>query len=126
MPQIQVWINNDNPDNVAKIVKTLDDAVIAHKDEKLKAFVIFVTDDSKTAETNLTELADKQKANEIALAYIEPKNEAVEYYKINLDAAVKNTVMMYRHKVVTAKQVNVVADDKGLAELQANIAALVK
>ena len=126
MPQIQVWINNDKPENVEKLVKTLDDSVIAHKEQKLKAFVIVVTDDSKKADADLTALADKQKANEICLAYIEPKNEAVGYYKVNLDPEVKNTVMLYRHKVVTAKQVNVVADEKGLASLQKDIADLIK
>lgn len=126
MPQIQVWINNDKPENVAKIVKTLNDWELAHKEQRLKTFVIFVTDDSKAAEAQLTALAEKEKTNDICLAYIEPKNEAVEYYRVNLDPEVKNTVMMYRKKVVTAKQVNVVADEKGIASLQKDVDALLK
>jgi len=126
VPQIQVWINNDNPENVEKLVKTLDDSVTSNKDKRLKAFVIVVTSDSKKAETDLAALAEKEKANDIALAYIEPTNEAVGFYKVNLDPQIKNTVMMYRHKVVTAKQVNVVADEKGLASLQKDIADLIK
>ena len=126
MPQIQVWINNDSPSNVEKIVKTLDDAVIAHKSEQLRAFVIFVTTDSKKAQVDLAAIADKVKANDVGLAYIEPTNEAVSDYKINLDASVKNTVMMYRHKKITSKQVNLVADEKGLADIQAGVKEAIK
>lgn len=125
MPQIQVWINNDNPENVEKLVKLLNDSVKANKDARLKAFFIFVTKDTAKAETDLAALADKAKANDIALAYIEPTNEAVDYYKVNLTPEVKNTVMMYRHKVVTAKQVNVIADEKGIESLRKDIADLV-
>ena len=126
MPQIQVWINNDKPENVAKIVKTLDDLETAHKDQKLKTFVIFVTEDSKAAETQLTEISEKQKANNICLAYIEPANEAVGYYKVNLDPQIKNTVMLYRRKTIQAKQVNLVADEKGHAELTKNVDEMLK
>ena len=96
----------------------MNDAVLANKAKELKGFFIFVDDDAKAIEPKLTALAEKQSVNDIALAYLSKDNGAVEAYKINLAPEVKNTVIVYRHKVVTAKIVNLTADEKGLAELK--------
>jgi hypothetical protein len=126
LPQIQVWINNDNPENVEKLVSTLNEAMVTHKEQKLKAFMIFVTTDAKALAPKLTSLADKNKAEDIMLAHIEPSNEAVDAYKVNVAPEIKNTIMLYRKKTVTSKHVNLKADEKGLAELKASIADLLK
>lgn len=78
-------------------------------------------DDAKSIEPKLTQLAEKNSANDIALAYLSKDNEAVSAYKVNLDAEIKNTVILYRNKKVTAKFVNLKSDEKGLAELKAAI-----
>lgn len=126
MPQIQVWINNDDPANVEKLVKTLNDAMASHKDQKLKAFMIFLSDDKKAMESKLTAIADKTKSQDICLAYISPKDEAIEAYKVNVDPSVKNTVMVYKRKRITTKEVNLVADEKGMKTLQAAIDDVLK
>ena len=74
----------------------------------------------------LQEVADKAKAQDIALAYLSPKDGAEKAYKVNLAPDVKNTVMLYRDRTVTAKYVNFVADEKGLKALRADVAKLVK
>jgi hypothetical protein len=126
LPQIQVWINNDDPANVEKLVKTLNDAVVANKSKNLKAFFIFVDENGKKHAPKLEALAAKTKSNDIALAYLSPSNEAVKAYKVNLDPAVKNTVMVYRRKRVTSTTVNLVADEKGLAGLKTAISEILK
>lgn len=126
LPQIQVWVNKDDAKNVETIVKTLDTAMVSNKDKKLKAFVIFVDADGAKHQSEIAAIADKQKAKDVMLAYISPDNEAVSAYKVNVADDVKNTVMLYRNRTVTAKHVNFVADEKGLTELQKDIADLVK
>ena len=100
--------------------------MVANKDKKLKAFVIFLSDNGKAMESKLAAIADKTKSEAISLAYISPKNEAIEAYKIKIDPAVKNTVMIYKRKRITSTQVNLVADEKGLGTLQSAIADVLK
>ncbi len=126
MPQIQVWINNDDSANIEKLVKTLNDAVIANKAKYLKAFFIFVDPTGKKIEPRLAAIAKKTNSNDVALAYLSPKDDAVKAYKVNLDPSIKNTVMLYRDRTVTFKKANLVADEKGLADLKSAIKALVK
>lgn len=124
MPQIQVWINKDDSNNVAKLVKQLNGAMLANKDKKLKAFFIFLGDEKLSPA--LTAIAEKANANDVCLAYLSPKDEAIKAYKVNLDPAVKNTVMLYKRRTVTSKIVNLVADEKGSAQLDSAIADLLK
>ncbi len=126
MPQIQVWINNDDDKNVEKLVKTLNEAVLANKAKNLKAFFIFVTDKGKSFEPKLLKVEAATGAHDLALAYVPPKHDGVAAYKVNLDSGVKNTVMLYRKRKVTAKFVNLAADEKGLKELSAAVTELTK
>lgn len=126
MPQIQVWINNDSSANTEKLVKALNDAVIANKGKSLKAFFIFVDSSGNKIEPTLTEIAKKTNSQDVALAYISPTNYAIKAYKVNLDPSVKNTIMFYRDKKITETQVNLVANDKGMADLKSAIGNLVK
>jgi hypothetical protein len=126
LPQIQVWINNDDPANVEKLVKTLNDAITENKEKRLKAVFVFVDDKGKSLEPRLTALAEKLKAPDLMLTYLSSKDEGVADYKVNLDPTVKNTVMIYRNRRITSKHVNLVADEKGLETLKASIAEVVK
>lgn len=105
-------------------MKTLNASVVAKKEKNLKAFVIFLNDGSKTIEPQLTTLAETAKAQDIALTYLAKDDRAVSRYKVNLDPEVKNTVIVYKDKKVTAKFVNLKADKKGLEELQTAISAV--
>jgi hypothetical protein len=74
----------------------------------------------------LTGLAQKTNAQEIALTYLSPSSSSVRDYKVNLAADVKNTIIVYRRKRVTQKFVNLQADDKGMASLQAALSEAMK
>jgi len=127
MPQVQVWVNGDDSKNVEAIAKLLDTRVGDWKKSKLKAFVIFVTDSANNAATtkNIEDIASKTGVK-IALAWIDKGNEAVEQYKVNTSAEVKNTVLVYKDRAITSKFVNLKADDKGLGELNTAINGIVK
>lgn len=126
MPQIQVWINKDDTANVEKLVKVLNNAVLAKRTKKLKAFLIFVDATGKAIEPKLTEMANKLNAQDVALAYLPPTHEAIGDYKINLDPKVKNTIMLYRNREVTWQRVNLKSDDADLAALHEAIEKLTK
>ncbi|MFI5385455.1 MAG: hypothetical protein ACHQ50_04965 [Fimbriimonadales bacterium] len=126
VPQVQVWINNDDPTNVDKLTKSLDEAILVNKNARFMAFVIFVTDGGKLIEPLLTSIEARTGAHNIALAYLGTKNYGVSDYKVNLAPEVKNTIMVYRDKRIVAKEVNLLADDKGLATLKADIAKITK
>ena len=67
-------------------------------------------------------MAAKAKFDNIAMAYLPTKDKAIQNYKVNVDAAVKNTVFVYRDRKVVAKFVNLKADKAGLSDLHAAIA----
>ena len=91
--------------------------MVAKKSKKLKVFFIFVDKTGTAIEPKLTALADKEKALDVALAYLPPDHEAIGDYKITLTPKVQNTVMLYRKRTGTWKQVNLQAKPANLAEL---------
>ncbi len=127
-PAVQVWVNNDDPKNVEKLVSTLEKSLEANKDKKMKAFVIYLNPGKKSGkllEKDLTAMAKKNKIERVSIAYLtNPKDEAISEYKINTDAKVKNTVFVYKEREVKTKFVNLVADEKGLEELNQAITSV--
>jgi hypothetical protein len=78
-----------------------------------------VTESAKVDDTAklLTSTAEKLKVERVGISYLTPDNGGVRGYKINLVPEVKNTIFVYRRKMVTDKFVNLKADEKGLAQL---------
>jgi protocatechuate 3,4-dioxygenase beta subunit len=127
LPAVQAWANGDDSKNVEAIARLLDRKVGNWNKSEFKAFMIFVTDESKKADTakKIEEVAGKSGAK-IAMAWIGKDNEAVESYAINVDPAVKNTVLVYKDMKVSSKFVNLVADEKGMKELALAIDKITK
>ena len=127
-PQVQVWVNADDAANVTEIARLLNENTISKKGAKLKTFVIFLTDPSKTKETAkmIEGVAAKTQFNDVCMAYLPKNNEAVGAYKVSTDASVKNTVFVYRDRTVQSKFVNLKADKAGLGELQSAINGITK
>jgi len=120
LPAVQVWVNNDDEANVMAIAKSLSSEVKASKAD-LKAFVIKLSN-CDACVTATKEMAGKASLDNIAMAYLPSKDKAIQNYKVNTDASVKNTVFVYRDRKVVAKFVNLKADKAGLGELHAAIA----
>lgn len=127
-PQVQVWVNGDSPQNVAKIAETLGAAMKANAKAEFKALIVFVADGAKAekAKADGLALAKKQGLTGLAMATISPSNEAIRAYKINTAADVKNTVIVYRNWKVQDKMVNLQANAAGLKALDGAIANVVK
>lgn len=125
-PQVQVWVNGDDKANVVAFAKTLSKAMETHKDKEFKALVVFVAPKSKHAELSKTikDGAKMMGATNVGMALIDPSNEAVENYKINLDKSVKNTVLVYKDWKVQKSFVNLKGDKAGIDELNAAITSI--
>lgn len=123
-PAVQVWVNNDSHENVMKIAQLLNKNAAAN--ENFKGFVIFVTTTPKELGGKIESVVTESGLNKIGCAVIDPKNEALTNYKINLDKDIKNTVFVYKNKKVVAKFVNLTSDDKGLGQLTAAITSVTK
>ena len=85
---------------LTSLVKKLEQATVDHKDAKVAAWVVILTDDDK-AEDKLKELADKEKVKKTILAV-----EGVtgpDAYKIAKEADV--TILLYAKKKVKTNHV---------------------
>ncbi len=127
---MQVWINADDPKNVAAIGEALEKAVKANQSKQLKGFLIFIKPNGRSVQSlssDMKNLAADKKLDGLGLAYVSgPRDEGVSLYKINTDEKVKNTIFVYRDKTLAAKLVNLLADDKGLAALDSAIQQVLK
>lgn len=123
LPQVQVWVNGDNAENIAAIAKTLNDAVAANKSKKLQAFFIVLTDKANQAKTAelIKSVNAKAGSDNVHMAWLLKDDKAISDYKVNTGADVKNTIMLYKNRKVTDNMVNLKADKSGLGSLQAAI-----
>lgn len=127
-PQVQVWVNGDSPQNVATIAKTLGAAMKTHQSKEFKALVVFLTTPKTAASVRamVTEAAKKPELKGVGMALLDSNNEAVEAYKINTSADVKNTVLVYKNWQVSQTMVNLKADGAGVAQLDGAISKIAK
>lgn len=92
-PQIQVWVNGDDEANVLALIRQLSEIVKENEAEEMKAFVIVVSHCEMCVE-KAERLGEEAGVDNVAVAFIGADHQAIEDYKINLEA--KNTVMFYR------------------------------
>lgn len=121
-PAVQVWVNGDKIENVAKIADALEAAIKMEGSDKLKGFIIFIKPTSMTEDAlkgQLKMVADKCHLSHVALTYVNgPKSDPVGQYKINTSSEVMNTVIVYHDMKVNANFVNLKGDEKGLKSLK--------
>jgi hypothetical protein len=84
-------------DGLTSLVKKLDSEVASKKSARLKAFVVFLTDEDN-AEKKIKDLADKNGVKNVSLAVDNPTGPG--HYKISRDADV--TVVLYKGHQVKA------------------------
>ncbi len=124
-PAVQVWVNQDNWGNVAKIATDLEGQISKNGSKNLKAFVVYVKPSSVKAsqvKTDFENIAVANKLSQVALTFVDgPSDAAVGEYKINTDSSIKNTVLVYSNRAVVKNFVNLKADESGLAGLNAAV-----
>lgn len=87
----------DIDDNVASLIKQVDQQVGANEDKKMAAFVVLLTDDPDAVEGKLKEVAEKNGIKNVPLT-IYDGSAGPSSYKIAKDADV--TVMMWNESDV--------------------------
>jgi hypothetical protein len=125
-PQVQVFVNNDDMDNVVKIAKGLEAKVEANKGKGFRAMIIMVAPESKWASMSakIKTMAKENKIDDLAISLLDPSNSALKDYKISLAADVKNTVLVYRNWKVEKNHVNLKGDEAGMKALNASVATI--
>lgn len=116
-PAVQVWFHDEAEENAAGILAALNKAVENNKSKEFKAFGIFIAECEKCVAKTET-IVKGLKFDNVGVATLDHSSEAIQAYKINTEADVKNTVLVYKDKKVVAKLVNVKADKEGLAKLE--------
>ncbi len=121
-PAVQVWVNGDKTENIAKIADTLEAAIKMEGSNKLKGFIIFIKPSNVSSEImagQLKMVAEKCKLSNVALTFVDgPKSEFIGQYKINAASNVKNTVIVYHDMKVDSNFVNLQGNEKGLKSLK--------
>ncbi len=125
-PQVQVWVNGDDVNNVLAIAKELNNAQNTFSGKEFKALVVFIAPESKQAalKKTLVDAAKKNNLEKVAMAMITPTDEAVKAYNINLKA--KNTIIAYKDWKVTDTWVDVKASAAVSKALNASISKIAK
>ena len=101
---IQVWINEDG-ENASALLEATNNLVSSHKSDGLLGFVMFI----RGPETKpiLEKLATEKNINSAVVTCLPKgkKDSALQRYRINPEA--KNTILVYKRKIVTANFVNI-------------------
>ena len=96
-----MFINDADEEDVRALVRVLSESREKYKDQKFRAFLLFV--DREKSE--LIKLNQDEKSDNIALTQLKGKDdEAIEAYKVNPEA--KSTVFVYKKRILAAKIVN--------------------
>lgn len=109
-PAVQVFLNGASDEDVRSLVRTLSAGVKNSGKSDFKAFVVFIDGDAE----KIKKLNKEEKADNVAMIVLSPKDDGYSAYKINPKA--KSTVLVYADRVVTAKFVDYNAK-KNQAEL---------
>jgi len=124
-PMVQVWINGESDENVAKIAKVLQSAAVKYSKDPndFKGFLVWLIDksDESATKTHLTELAKTSAAPNVAFAYLDKTEEAVKNYEFPLNGNVRNIVLVYVKRKVVAKYINIDTSEATLRDLSTKI-----
>lgn len=120
---MQAWTSPNEDQKVSDaLAKTLSKANSDHKN--FKGFLIMLTK-SLDDEQNAKAFAASDKYGTLSIATLSTSDSGVRAYKVSLDPQVKNTVIVYKGRKVTAKFVNLTASDDDIAKLKAAIQEVV-
>jgi hypothetical protein len=112
-------------DNLASLVRKIDEQVGEHKDEQLSSFIVLLTDDPDAVETKLKELAEKHKIDDVPLTVFDGE-AGPPGYKISKDADV--TVLLWRRTEVKVNHAFAKGelDDKAVDKVVADVSKILE
>lgn len=118
---MQVFLGNDTPANAVAFARALQAETQSYSKQGLKAFILLKPGDK--AEAELVKL----NAPNVGVAILDGEGaEGLKLYKISSDPKVKNTVLLYKDRVVVSNFVNLDATGAGSKTLSEAIAKMLK
>ncbi len=123
LPAVQVWVNKEDAKTTAAITEAVNQEVAKSK-KNLKGFVLHVIKDkdSKALAESAAKKAEADGLVKVAIATVEPSNEAIANYKISLKPEVRNTVLVYSKRKIVASMVNLKGTTQDLGRLRQALA----
>jgi protocatechuate 3,4-dioxygenase beta subunit len=119
---LMVWFNHANPDQLKPLALQLEAEMMRRGEGKLRVFLIYMnpfynkndTEGTKILQRKLTRWCEDQNLQKVALVWVpSPIDEnTCQIYRINPEA--KNTVFLYKKRMVVAKWINMDYDQTAL------------
>lgn len=127
LPAVQVWLNKEDAKTASAITEAVNEEVTKSA-KNLKGFVLHVTKDkaAKAAAKTAAQNAEAAGLVNVAVATVEPTNEAIANYKINLKPEIRNTIIVYRKMKIVATMVNLKRTPEDLGRLRQALAVAQK
>ncbi len=121
---VMIWFNHANLDHMKDFVTTLESEMVHRGEKKLRVFLIYMNpfhtknrESEEIAVGKIKKWCNEQGLKHVAMLLVpspqDPKTCGL--YKINEDA--KNTVFLYKKRIVTNKWVNIEYDDETLKDI---------
>lgn len=107
---------SQDSDTVFAISKRISAAVEKNKASDLKGFSIFMTQDESHV-ASLNKWVETIDYTNVGWAYVGKDDPSIGQYKVNTDASILNTVLIYKNRRVVAKFINLGRDEKSLDQL---------
>lgn len=113
---VMIWVNSDDWSSLEPMAKSLEAAIKSRGLRNFRAFLVYMNPKRLSLPQVLDESrkkADAWKLEKTALVCIPSPDDAesAALFQINSDPRVKNTVMVYSHRKVAFKKINLKASE---------------
>jgi len=121
---IMVWFNHTSLDAMKGFVKGLESEMQQRGEKKLRVFMVYMNPSyrensitgQKILQGKFKEWCEAENLRKVAMVWVaSPKDESCKLYKINPEA--KNTVFVYKKRVITDKWINIQYDNETLKNI---------
>lgn len=123
---VMIWFNHANVEQMQNFIKTLEKEMQSKGEQKLRVFLVYMNpfykenpnaSSEEILKGKLKKWADTQQLKKVALTWIPSPIDEETAGLYQIDSKAKNTVFVYKKRVVAAKWVNVEYDDQTLKEI---------
>ena len=123
---VLAWINTDDFANMKKLALALEREIEKKGVNRLRAFIIYMNPSARPTqevERLLKDFIENARLKFVAVTYVPTATDlsTATLYKINPDKGIRNTLIVYRHRVAFDKFINLDAQPENLSKLLASV-----
>ena len=120
------WFNTDNWDDMGRMADSLEAAIAMKGYSKLRVFIVYMNpqkQEPSLVEKRLSQFAAAHHISKTALLYVpDPYDKSTcGVYHINPDPQIRNTILVYRKRVITDKCINFQSRPVDLSNLMLSV-----